>query len=130
MTIENLREWLKEIVRYDDIDRFVKDVAGDNNPEKKERTQRFYVYTQDHIYSIYAVERVDHDYLGCTVSTRKPRAGEDWNRGSDLADGPLNYDTWRKIKNDIIGYELVPLDIQKTFMKDEEKVLEVGESIE
>lgn len=46
-------------------------------------------------------------YLGCTVQSRKPRAGEDWTRGNDLPDGKCNYETWTKIKNNIIAYELV-----------------------
>ena len=41
------------------------------------------------------------------VQTRKPRAGEDWNRGNDLADGPYSEETWREIVNDIVAYELV-----------------------
>lgn len=48
-------------------------------------------------------------YLGCTVTARKPRAGEDWVRGNDLADGAYCKETWRKIKDDIISYELVKI---------------------
>jgi len=46
-------------------------------------------------------------YLGCTVLDRKPVAGEDWQRGRDLADGAYCYKTWKEIKNDIIAFELV-----------------------
>ena len=50
---------------------------------------------------------MDAGYLGCGSSSRKPRAGEDWHRGSDLADGPLTEETWHKIIGDIVSYELV-----------------------
>jgi hypothetical protein len=46
-------------------------------------------------------------YLGCIADTRKPRAGEDWNRGRDLADGNYSKRTWQEIKDDILAYELV-----------------------
>ena len=128
MTIEDLRGWLKEIVRYSGRnypEKFIQNVEGSNDPEKKEHIERFRIFTQDHIYSIHAVERESDDgYLGCTACNRKPNAGESWNRGNDLADGGLNYNTWCKIKDDIIGYELMPLDIQQTSLG-EEKVLEV-----
>ena len=39
--------------------------------------------------------------------TRKPRAGEDWNRGRDLADGSYTKETWDKIISNIVSYELV-----------------------
>jgi hypothetical protein len=45
--------------------------------------------------------------MGCVVSCRKPRAGEDWTRGNDLPDGAYCYETWIKIKNAIIKHELV-----------------------
>ncbi len=48
-------------------------------------------------------------YLGATVTNRKERAGEDWMRGSDLADGSYSEDTWRRIMVDIISHEMVRL---------------------
>ena len=51
----------------------------------------------------------DDGYLGCQVTARKARAGEDWNRGNDLPDGPFTEETWRQILNSIINYELVIL---------------------
>ena len=50
---------------------------------------------------------MDAGYLGCGSTSRKPRAGEDWHRGSDLADGPLTEETWHRIIGDIVSYELV-----------------------
>jgi hypothetical protein len=50
---------------------------------------------------------LDGGYLGCIAVNRKARAGEEWERGSDLADGPLTEETWRKILSDIVSYEMV-----------------------
>ncbi len=68
------------------------------------------IFTKNHSYNIVAKE----NYLGCTMSKRKYRAGEDWTRGHDLPDGKFNDSTWRNIKLAIIRTELVkvarPLD--------------------
>lgn len=48
-------------------------------------------------------------YLGCQVTCRTPVAGEWWNRGRDLADGPYTMSTLYGILLDIIGYEIEPL---------------------
>jgi len=91
-----LYDWLKEISRYSKIESFIL-------PDYKNGI-RVYFYTHNYRYSILVKPDT---YLGCTVQARKPRAGEDWTRGNDLADGSYCYQTWRKIKNDIIAYELV-----------------------
>ena len=68
------------------------------------------VFTKNHMYNIVAKAT----YLGCTMSKRKYRAGEDWTRGHDLPDGKFNDSTWRNIKLAILKNELVkvarPLD--------------------
>jgi len=66
---------------------------------------RFRLYTETNVYHISASS--NKNYLGCIAKSRKPRAGEDWNRGRDLADGPLSEETWRQILADIISFELV-----------------------
>ena len=43
------------------------------------------------------------------MSSRKPRAGEDWTRGNDLTDGKFNKDTWDNIVADILSCELVDI---------------------
>ena len=48
-------------------------------------------------------------YLGCIVSERKPRAGESWTRGNDLADGDFCEETWLAILRDIVKYEMVKI---------------------
>ena len=72
------------------------------------------LYTQEHKYQIVAIDRRgEKGYLGCQVSTRKFRAGEDWLRGNDLPDGPFSRATWERILNAIIRYEIVELSKYK-----------------
>ncbi len=68
------------------------------------------LFTNDHRYHISAGIPDDKGkvgYLGCTASTRKPRAGETWTRGNDLPNGPLTEETFNAIIRKIVGYELV-----------------------
>jgi hypothetical protein len=82
----------------------VKDRSKELN-EKYWLTTHF--YTETHRYHISAcLHKDDSTYLGAIASTRKPRAGEDWTRGNDLPDGDFSQETWNKIKNAIIRYEL------------------------
>lgn len=67
-------------------------------------------YTRDHCYRIVATvggHKGEKGYLGATVMTRKPRAGEDWERGNDLHDGRRTKETWDKILLDVLRYEMV-----------------------
>jgi len=79
---------------------------------KEESRIRILFFTRANRYSIVAsfVGRGE-PYLGAQVSSRKPRAGEDWTRGNDLADGLFSEGTWNRILGDIVGSELV--DIQR-----------------
>lgn len=105
-----LSQWIKSICRFGKIEDFI--IAD----YKKERLHLI-LYTKDHQYGIHAVlsgarkdykgEEKDNGYLGCIAITRKPRAGEDWNRGRDLADGSYSEKTWNEIVNDIVAMELV-----------------------
>ena len=54
-------------------------------------------------------EKPHDSYLGAVVSNRKPCAGEDWTRGSDLGDGSCDEDVWIRIMADIISHEMVRL---------------------
>lgn len=129
-TIEDFKSWYKrDLSRYGGWDRHVEVV------EETESRLRVRIYTDVHSFSISAgnpemrrypvgdfppsdagasvqdigptEERMSDGYLGCIASCRKPRAGEDWHRGSDLHDGPLTEETWHRILADIVGYELV-----------------------
>lgn len=45
-------------------------------------------------------------YFGLTVMSRCWRAGEDWHRGNDLADGHFSEALWQRMLADIVGYEI------------------------
>lgn len=112
-TFEDLDREMQRLFRYVSADKALEDRGVDGDSVNGVTARRFRLYTDHHAYSIRAQVPTTADergYLGCTVSRRKPRAGEDWTRGSDLADGPFSMQTWTRILSDIIGYELVPLD--------------------
>jgi len=103
-----LYEWLKSISRLGQIEKFVL-------PDYKKGLS-IKLYTRSYRYCICvklpepnknAKDDKNYGYMSCYVITRKPRAGEDWNRGNDLADGDYSKETWQKIVNSIIRYELV-----------------------
>ena len=103
-----LSQWLEELIYPGKPENFIQEKEGEGEPGRWKRV--FYLYTDEYHYQIVAIDREEDDgYLGCQVSARKPRAGEDWTRGNDLPDGPFNRDTWNKILNAMINYELVPL---------------------
>ena len=105
MKATQLLTWIRrDLVRF----------STDDNYEVAEQSDdkvivRF--YTEINKYTVVADAKGGEGdgYLGAVSRSRKPRAGEDWTRGNDLADGPLSEDTWDHIKNDIISYELVLL---------------------
>ena len=111
---EQFVKWLKEICIGDShIENFIQWIPSEEpEPFKDDKSVlRVQIYTCDHLYRITAVEHQDgRTYLGCTASVRKPLAGEDWTRGSDLPDGDFTRETWESIKNGIIRYELVRLE--------------------
>jgi len=110
------KEWLKEIVPYGV--HYVKYVR--RNSEK----ERFYIYTHENVYAITVRwEKGNKGYMGCVVSCRKPRAGEDWTRGHDLPDGGYCYETWQKIKDGILKYELVKIAKKVRQRPDKEEVI-------
>uniref|UniRef100_A0A6M3Y4J0 Uncharacterized protein n=1 Tax=viral metagenome TaxID=1070528 RepID=A0A6M3Y4J0_9ZZZZ len=135
MSYPELCEWIKPLCRYRNFeDVFVVDHKPDRLNLK--------FFTKDHRYSVSAKypegakppltyvmdgstgtevtgDRGHLGYLGCIAQTRKPRAGEDWNRGNDLADGIYHRGTWNNILNDIIAYELVK--VVKPKMGEEDK---------
>jgi hypothetical protein len=100
-----LIEWLKEIVPYNNLDKYVRlrDAEG-------QHLQRLVFCTEAHTYAISAHFEGDRTYLGCIASARKMRAGEDWTRGNDLPDGDFSRQTWERIKNAIIRHEMIELE--------------------
>lgn len=70
------------------------------------------IFTQTNEYAIVAKLKSEGTaYLGAVMSCRKPRTGEDWTRGRDLADGKFCRETWIRILADIVSKESV--DIQR-----------------
>ena len=123
---KDLAQWLKPLCRY--YGRIEDFIIIDYKEEKLHLT----FFTKEHSYHIRArlpkiVKRnekdtekwldidapqecfreIDTGYLGCTGQCRKPRAGEDWTRGSDLPDGSYSKETWDKIISAIVAHELV-----------------------
>lgn len=106
--MQMLDKWLDELVFPGKKENFVQELVGSG--DGKEIKRRVCFYTEEHEYYISAIERpAGKSYLGCNVITRKARAGEDWQRGNDLPDGPFNKETWNRIVYAIVNYELVKL---------------------
>lgn len=113
ISYENLKEiapefslWIKDIVRYGNVDSQV----------LMFRTEKGFtclLHTNEHCYSIsgYTPSRNSNGYLGCTVTTRKKRVGEDWNRGNDLPDGKYDKRTFDKIVRSMVAYEIKNLQL-------------------
>lgn len=104
--------WFKALVFPGMVEDFVK--MTKNFKSEGMFHKEYVFYTDEYKYKILAIDRPDDDgYLGCNVSARKARPGEDWVRGNDLPDGPLNEKTWMMILNAIINYEMVRLSEYK-----------------
>lgn len=102
--------WLKSMVRYGNVDSQVILFWDLDSPERFQCL----LYTNEYVYSItgyQADEMNSKGYLGCIASTRKPRVGEDWNRGSDLHDGKYSEETFIKIMKDIVAHELKSIQL-------------------
>ena len=103
--------WLKELVSYRNVDSQVlifldtKDV-GENRFNCR-------LYTGENCYNISGNKSIDNNksYLGCTVSARKNRVGENWNRGRDLPDGEYSKKTFDAIVRRIVAFELKALQL-------------------
>ena len=123
--IDQLKGWLKLLGRFIKVEEFAKIDREECDSDQGEERISITVFTNDHAYHIKGRDVYgESGYLGAVMSNRKPRAGEDWTRGRDLADGNFTKATWEKIKDDIIGCELVPLEIddsQKEEVSEEQK---------
>jgi len=102
MTMKNLQKWIDR-----DIPRSKCDVVIANGTIGGYEEYKFFIYTENNKYAIYANNKDGiNGYLGCMSQGRRMRPGEDWFRGNDLPDGPLTEATWRKIMAAIVRYEL------------------------
>lgn len=110
-TIDYIAQFKKDISKYlpsTGLDIYshpaIDDMENIDIDTDDEECCRICVYTDSNRYTI--VCTVD-GYLGCTASSRKPRAGEDWTRGNDLPDGEYGPETWLEIVCAIVSYEMV-----------------------
>lgn len=113
-TIEQFLSWVeRDLSRFANLNDHVERVFEDSAVGSAPTGIRIRIYTDRNRYTISAhantVHGDDRGYLGCVATNRKPRAGEDWSRGNDLADGKLEEETWRRILADIVSYEMVRL---------------------
>ena len=100
--------WIEKLIYPGKIKYFFKEIKRFISEGESHREICF--FTDEFKYRIYAIDRPNEGgYLGCQVSSRKIRPGEDWTRGNDLADGPFIIETWFKILSSIVSYELVKL---------------------
>jgi len=97
-------KWLRSASRYGNIKRTVLLIS------RKDRICAKF-FTGEHVYSISAKLPYEDSqgYLGCVGDCRKPRVGETWTRGSDLADGKYKEETFNHILRDIVSYEMKSL---------------------
>lgn len=63
------------------------------------------LFTTFNVYYIRASATPDRSYMCCEMMSRIPSMGESHCRRGDLTDGPISYETWIKILNDIIACE-------------------------
>ena len=113
---DELSEWMSGLFRFISKEKvlLVVDDQGEGTDKSYEHRKKYRFYTDNNVYALACVDRGEgKSYLGCTVSSRKPRAGESWTRGRDLADGPFSHNTWLRIVHDIVAYELVGLAERK-----------------
>lgn len=111
-TRKELEEARNEVVGWINEGKFANYKAEDCSYVNIEKGfVRIFLYTDSNGYSIRIKPKTkDYDgYLSCVAISRKPRTGEDWNRGNDLPDGPYSKETWTRIVRAILGYELVAI---------------------
>lgn len=117
-TTEDFLAWLqRDLRRAGGIKKAVEIILQPIDSSLRPVGVRLCIYTDTNRYAITATDPVpagaredqpaQSGYLGCIATNRKSRAGEEWHRGNDLADGPLEESTWRTILADIVAYEVV-----------------------
>ena len=70
---------------------------------------RFVLHTATHYYTVLLSEPSEKKPEGMLMGfsgSRISRIREDWQRGNDIAEGPLTTETWCALLSDIVGMEL------------------------
>lgn len=114
--IMQMRLWLSCIYSPSKVDRALEVeyiTVPDSNVQKLYMCAK--IWTVNNIYSITSSIHAlcPPEYLGCSAQSRKPRTGETWTRGNDLADGDFGEETWHKILCDIVRYEAKEVKSEK-----------------
>ncbi len=111
----DLAKWLKNIAKYNNVRNTMLIFTDKSLYEGKGGKVRVTFFTGDNRYHIVArlPNVINKGYLGCILTSRKSRVGEDWERGSDFPDGNYSKKTWDNIINRIIGCEMKNLQCWK-----------------
>lgn len=98
--------------KMDEFYSWIHDLVGTDYIKEKgnKYKEQIYFYTNEYKYEITAHAANYEGYLGGVAFCRKLFVGEDHIRGVDLPDGPLNKETWDKIKTSIISNELIKIN--------------------
>jgi hypothetical protein len=106
-------KWV-DVSGFNAISNKVDIVENGSEEESGARKVRVNLYTQNHRYSITAINKRGrrNSYLGCICYNRASHAGENHIRSCDLHDGTLTQTTWQGIKDDILCRELWCAQIQ------------------
>lgn len=115
--IIQMREWLSSIYAPSKIDRAFKVEYVDIRPSSyiPKLFVKAKIWTLNNVYSICGSIHVENlpGFLMCGALSRKPRTGETWCRGNDLADGKFGEKTWNRILQDIVRYEAEEVKSEK-----------------
>lgn len=90
--------WVERSFHRADIIKKIKFYVEDQEVEHASVT----FYTEKHYYKMSIYPK----YLGCVMSSRLPRAGEEHIRGMDLLNGKNTIKTWNRMLGAIISTEL------------------------
>jgi len=118
--VNQMRIWLSEIYPASKIDRAM---ATRKTLEQELISVKIWTYNNEYSIiahrkfsgvRIYLHENTLNEWcLGASSRSRKPRAGETWQRGNDLADGIFCEETWRRIMIEIVRYEAEEIKSEK-----------------
>jgi hypothetical protein len=109
--VMNLQEMKEQLVEWIGEFRFCRYDRKMYLDEREDRVvARLFTLTNTYSIKIYPPTKESPDGgLGGMALCRTPRAGESWQRGRDLYDGKFSKETWYKILEDIVGFELVKI---------------------
>ncbi|KKM82923.1 hypothetical protein LCGC14_1314580 [marine sediment metagenome] len=111
-SIEDLKTWFdRDLGRFAKWDTHIlaeKPYAAGEIGKSEHVCYPFSFFTHTHKWRMVLINRAEPSLM-CNSDTRKPRAGEDWTRGRDMTEGPLNEETWRAFLAEIVSYEIIEI---------------------